>query len=262
MNPILITLFSLLMITLVGCQTPQPEPAKPGVTASSMQMRVNDQQLSLPATYSGVTPCADCPGIEETLTLNADNTFKLSRIYQERSTEPFVENGHWTVEGNQLILKDKTGQQYYEIASGDILRHLDQTGNPIDTKANIDLHRLGQPAMHLLDIHWTLIGLEGDQIPTAPDIKREIGMLLSGQNSRVTGFSGCNRFMGQFELKDEELKFSKLAGTRMACLPPAMELENRVLSMLAATTTYKIEDNVLFLLEGTKTLAEFKPANR
>jgi heat shock protein HslJ len=48
----------------------------------------------------------------------------------------------------------------------------------------------------------------------------------------------------------------------MACMPPAMELENRVLAMLGTTTAYKIKGNVLSLLVGTKTLAEFKSANR
>jgi heat shock protein HslJ len=34
---------------------------------------------------------------------------------------------------------------------------------------------------------------------------------------RASGFSGCNRFSGAYDLKDGKLSFGPLAGTRMAC---------------------------------------------
>ncbi|WP_250464184.1 META domain-containing protein [Caballeronia sp. GAFFF2] len=35
---------------------------------------------------------------------------------------------------------------------------------------------------------------------------------------RASGFSGCNRFAGAYDLKDGKLTFGPLAGTRMACV--------------------------------------------
>lgn len=38
-----------------------------------------------------------------------------------------------------------------------------------------------------------------------------------GGQRRANGFSGCNRYMGTYELKNGKLSFGPLAGTRMAC---------------------------------------------
>lgn len=56
------------------------------------------------AVYEGLTPCADCPGIIQRLTLtsseegSAEGTFELSLTYLERNVEPFIETGVWTTE--------------------------------------------------------------------------------------------------------------------------------------------------------------------
>lgn len=54
----------------------------------------------------------------------------------------------------------------------------------------------------------------------------------SGQR-RASGFSGCNRFMGTYALKDGKLSFGPLAGTRMACATPGGALEGPYLDALA-----------------------------
>jgi uncharacterized lipoprotein NlpE involved in copper resistance len=55
--------------------------------------------------YAGIIPCADCPGIETQLTLNADTTFALSREYLDRDSAPQVEEGKftWSADGNVVI---------------------------------------------------------------------------------------------------------------------------------------------------------------
>ncbi len=316
---------------------------------------------TLPATFSGVTPCADCPGIEETLTLRSDGLFLLRRIYQDKSVKPFVEHGRWTVEGNKLTLGNASGAQYYEKIGNETLRKLDTSGNPIDTKANIDLTRTPQvepiseahtwrgefsymadaatftdcetgirwpvamsddyltaeraylkarnvpgapllvdfvgkleqrPGMEdkvvemaviekfggtqpkascaasasgnnqstaaLINTYWKLVELDGKKIPIAPSHKRQIRITLASEGSRIIGFSGCNQFSGTFKLTGNELKFSQMAGTMMACVGPYMELEGRVLKMLNTTTAYRIKGEQLFLLEGDKVLARFE----
>lgn len=56
------------------------------------------------AVYEGLTPCADCPGIIQRLTLtpsdegSAEGTYELSLTYLERNVEPFIETGVWTTE--------------------------------------------------------------------------------------------------------------------------------------------------------------------
>jgi len=50
---------------------------------------------------------------------------------------------------------------------------------------------------------------------------------------RASGFSGCNRYMGTYALKDGKLSLGPLAGTRMACATPGGELEGPYLDALA-----------------------------
>lgn len=51
---------------------------------------------------------------------------------------------------------------------------------------------------------------------------------------RASGFSGCNRFTGTYDLKDGKLSFGPLAGTRMACMSGAgAALEQPYLDALA-----------------------------
>jgi heat shock protein HslJ len=48
----------------------------------------------------------------------------------------------------------------------------------------------------------------------------------------ASGFSGCNRFMGSYALKDGKLSFGPLAGTRMACMSAGGKIEGAFLDAL------------------------------
>jgi heat shock protein HslJ len=48
----------------------------------------------------------------------------------------------------------------------------------------------------------------------------------------ASGFSGCNRFMGSYSLKDGKLSFGTLGGTRMACATPGGKIESAFLDAL------------------------------
>jgi len=53
----------------------------------------------LPATFTGVLPCADCPGIEYHLDLFADRAYSLRTTYQGKQKEQFDDIGAWAVPG-------------------------------------------------------------------------------------------------------------------------------------------------------------------
>jgi uncharacterized lipoprotein NlpE involved in copper resistance len=87
---------------------------------------------ALSGTYSGTLPCADCPGIDETLVLTADGGFVLTDTYRERPGSANVVQGSWSLEegGKRIRLdpgsKDAT-DKFYEV-DGDGLRILDGEG--------------------------------------------------------------------------------------------------------------------------------------
>ena len=59
---------------------------------------------AFPATWSGTIPCADCPGIELTVTLFGDHTFRLRQAYQDRDAV-HRDEGTWSVEAGRLVLR-------------------------------------------------------------------------------------------------------------------------------------------------------------
>lgn len=95
----------------------------------------------------------------------------------------------------------------------------------------------------LQDSEWQLVELDGQPTPQS-----KVRLTLAGDGRRAFGFSGCNRFAGGYELDAASLRFAQLAGTRMACAAPAMELEGRVLKMFGAVTTHRIDGQRLLLL--------------
>jgi len=56
-------------------------------------------------------------------------------------------------------------------------------------------------------------------------------MVLTTEGDRVQGFSGCNKFTGNYQRRDDQLHFKPLASTRMACIT-GMEQEKRFLDVL------------------------------
>lgn len=84
-------------------------------------------------TWTGTIPCADCPGIDYTLELNPDSTFRERMVYQGRSAIPFVQSGTWGVRDRRVRLnKQGTGNNQFAI-DGEALVMLDGEGNSIES---------------------------------------------------------------------------------------------------------------------------------
>lgn len=98
----------------------------------------------LPATYRGLLPCADCPGIDYQLDLMDGGRYALRMIYRDRNSS-FDETGRWHVsdDGRTLFLESNDGGRgrWQVLESGKRLRLLDAHGNPIHANLNFDLTR-------------------------------------------------------------------------------------------------------------------------
>jgi len=105
-----------------------------------------DLAFTLPATFAGVLPCADCPGIAHTLTLRADGLYRMRRTYLGRPGAPVAEVGRWTVDplGKQLALGRGPASQRFAVVDDQTLRQLDRRGLPFTSAANIELRRTAQ----------------------------------------------------------------------------------------------------------------------
>ncbi|MDR1349519.1 MAG: copper resistance protein NlpE [Zoogloeaceae bacterium] len=96
-------LLGLLTGGLVACNLPETAEST-GIMETSAVSAV-DQQGEIAGVYQGVLPCADCGGIESTLTLRADNSFTWRRTYLKN--EPLStpdQIGAWELRENTLEL--------------------------------------------------------------------------------------------------------------------------------------------------------------
>jgi copper homeostasis protein (lipoprotein) len=100
---------------------------------------------SLPASFVGDLPCADCPGIRYQLDLFTDGAFFLRMTYLGRGDDARYDDiGRWAVssEGRTLVLHGgREAPMMFAIQDHDRLRKLDVEGRPIASKLNYDLVR-------------------------------------------------------------------------------------------------------------------------
>ena len=114
-------------------------------------LRAQQPAMPVPATFAGVMPCADCPGVAQTLTLRADGLYRLRRTYLGKPDGPYSELGRWKLNaaGTLLMLRGETDTLLFAVApSGgegeDMLRLLDRGGQPIESDANLALRRTAE----------------------------------------------------------------------------------------------------------------------
>lgn len=109
----------------------------------------------------------------------------------------------------------------------------------------------------LTNTYWKLVELDGARVSMTPEQEREVRITLD-DNGKVTGFTGCNRVMGGYTVAADVLRFTQLAGTRMMCPPPAMQLESAVLANLNSVTGFRIEGEQLILFKGRAPVARYE----
>lgn len=116
---------ALAALTLAACHAMTPAKEDGG------------DALALAGIYAGVLPCADCPGIDETLVLGADGSFVLTDVYRERPGSTHVVHGNWSVDGGNRIRLDLDGKdrqdRLFAMEGSDSLVMLDAEGKRIDS---------------------------------------------------------------------------------------------------------------------------------
>jgi len=100
---------------------------------------------------------------------------------------------------------------------------------------------------------WTLTayGPAGATTPAVPDT--EAGLTFN-EDGTVTGDSGCNGLGGSYTVEGDQITFSEIVSTLMACDDPRMVQENAVQQVLNGAATFKIEGNTLTLTNSDMAL--------
>lgn len=92
----------------------------------------SENALDWNGTYEATVPCADCPGIKTSLTLNNDKTFSITEEYLERKSKNEDKGSFtWDATGSIITLKGKTANYKYKVGEN-MLIQLDMEGKEID----------------------------------------------------------------------------------------------------------------------------------
>jgi heat shock protein HslJ len=83
---------------------------------------------------------------------------------------------------------------------------------------------------------------------------------LDPAEKKMSGFGGCNRMFGSYEMDGASLQFGGMGATRMMC-QDTMDLETEFMAALGATRSFAIRDGLLALADSAGTpLALLRPA--
>lgn len=93
-----------------------------------------------------------------------------------------------------------------------------------------------EPPAELTRAEWVVEDLAGRGL-----VDRSRVTLAFTPEGRVSGHASCNRFMGGYALHDQDLGFSPLGTTRMACAEALMRQEQDFLALMAAVVRYEID---------------------
>jgi heat shock protein HslJ len=100
---------------------------------------------------------------------------------------------------------------------------------------------------------WKLISYGPAASPTPAVPNTEAGITFN-QDETVTGNSGCNGFGGKYDVDGNQITFSEIVSTLMACDDARMAQETVVHQVLTGTASYKIEGNTLTLTNNNMVL--------
>lgn len=135
---------STVLITAAGCrEEKRPEALDNEIlpkevidstdhdTVMSDGAHNSNNSLDWAGTYSGVTPCADCPGIKTDMVLNNDNTYSLSEQYleKEKTARNFKGKFYWDDKGSIITLDAEGDHHKFKVMEGK-LQILDKFGDP------------------------------------------------------------------------------------------------------------------------------------
>lgn len=116
-----------------------------------------------------------------------------------------------------------------------------------------------RPRPKLHGTYWGLVELNGK--PAAPGMGRtQPYILFHREQGRIEGSSGCNGVVGAYIVEQNALQFTPSGTTLMMCPPALMEQEQGMIAALKATSSYKIEGDMLELSSGTAVVARFQAA--
>ena len=208
----------------------------------------SQNSLDWEGTYRGILPCEDCEGIEATLMLSKDLTFKQKYRYIGKSDAPQESAGKfsWNKNGSGIILGSTDGGANIQYSVGEnSLAQLDVQGNKIGGN-DAARHILTKTNYDILEKYWKLVDLNGEKVATDSTFKKEAHIIFKEADNRITGNGGCNTIGGVYSIRGQnKLSVSNLFSTKMFC--QNMDLETAFLALLQSAESFNLRGDSLLI---------------
>ncbi len=250
----------LTAILIMGCNAKTEN-----VTENPDSAHTSENSLDWAGSYTGILPCASCPGIRTEIKLSHDHTYQFTTIYiDDENNKIFRDEGNfeWSKNGLDITLNPNSSAEEQTIfkVGENVLFLLDKDGNRVEGDLK-DLYKLNKVLENeeITGKYWKLVEIDGVKVEDAEYLTKEAHFVLNEEN-KIAGNLGCNLFNGSYKLGEgSTINFSKMAVTLMAC--DDMEVESAFIRILEHTNHYSMGGDVLLLnnKEGQKTnnLAKF-----
>lgn len=95
---------------------------------------------------------------------------------------------------------------------------------------------------------WVATQIGNNPIKTSPTARNIPSLQFDAATKRVSGSDGCNRLMGTYTVKKDQLEFGELMGTQMACLE-GNNLDAEFNEALSKVTHFQVYNKSLKLLD-------------
>lgn len=237
-----------LALALSACgpqQSASPPPADPAHNSRNA--------LDWAGSYEGVTPCADCPGIQMRLTLMDGERYELSTLYLERQRAPDTVQGQfeWDADGNAITLDAAGHGQRFQVGEGRLLLlNLDGSAVSWDTPYRVLSLQIGDSIMQasssagiteappeqvLQDHAWTLdsaSAADGEELEALLPAGHRFVLHFDAERLSIQG--GCNAMNGEWWLDAAgQLGTGQLMSTKKACEAALMDADQALAGMLS-----------------------------
>ncbi|NLS14708.1 copper resistance protein NlpE [Vibrio sp. SM6] len=122
-----LTVGVMSVLGMMGCQSSASKVEKSLPSVAAMDNSQNS--LDWNGTYLGTFPCADCEGIEMSLTLLPEGRYQLTQTYLGEALKPLVSQGAfvWNDAGNTITLENEPQPNQYFVGENRLIK-LDRFG--------------------------------------------------------------------------------------------------------------------------------------
>lgn len=148
------------------------------------------------------------------------------------------------LDGRLLFTNTESVQAFDDSRDGPIKIRVDKVRSANEVQNN----PVSAADASLANTYWKPVELYGNPVGLGAG-KKELHMVLSSQTADVKGFSGCNRFRGQYERSGNALSFGPLASTRKACLD-GMDVEQIFLKAMEHMRRFAISGDSLVCFDA------------